>query len=153
MVSDGLLIERVFGLMAVKGFSEDHLIALGYSKERIISWRYTTRRPKAPDGFKIAAWLEVRPEYLYGRASDLEGLEAWEVASRCSLEMFCRNEPKLAPEARAIFEHYAQSPGAPRRVAHWKDLYERFFEPATRFGQRRWKEAQKMGRSSARPGS
>lgn len=151
MSDGGFSIERLFELMQVKGFTEADLAELGYNKERVDGWRYSTRRPKPPDAFKIAQWLQVPAEYLYGRASDLEGLPAWQVVTRASLDTFLKTDRTMPSEARAIFEHYADSPGAPRRAEHWKDLYERFFTPAARFGQQRWKEARKMGRSSVRP--
>jgi hypothetical protein len=151
MADNRFSIERALELMHVKGFTQAGLAELGYNDERVKSWRYTTRRPKSSDAFKIAAWLEVPPQYFHNLAPELEGLPAWKVAARCSLDVFLKGELGVAGDVRAIFEHYAEFPGAPRRAQSWKELYENSFVPAARFGQQRWKEARKMGKSSAKP--
>src|SRR5256885_1439433 len=105
MSDNGLQIERVWDLMAVKGFTDEDLIKLGFKKSRIRGWRYTTRRPEVDDVFKIADWLEAPPQYFYGREPHLEGLPAWKVASRTSLEFFLKNTRDVPPDGRTILEH------------------------------------------------
>jgi hypothetical protein len=87
---------------------------------------------------------------LFGLAADLESVPVWKVATRSSLDLFLKSEASIPLEARPIFENYAESLGAPRRSQHWRELYERLFVPATLFGQQRWKQARRMGRSAAR---
>ena len=74
--------------------------------------------------------------YLLGSPSELDGLDFDQAAARASLAFFLQAEgAKLPPNARQIFEQYAESQGAPKTVEQWRRLFRDFFLATVRYAQ------------------
>ncbi len=119
---------RVQILLEAKGLAIRDLVQAGFNR----NWIQGKRQPKAPDAVRLAAWLEVSTEFLFGAAPEYDGLEGWEVASRASLDIFLKRdaEGRRASAFRAELERHidAVRESAPRTITHWRaalDLFAR----------------------------
>lgn len=103
------------------------LYAQGFRK----GWIDRKRKPDEPlasEGAKVAQWLDVPLEYLVGAAPEYDNMDAWEVASRASLDLFLKRHPERADAAQfreALEDHFkVHRMQAPRTIAGWAVVYD-----------------------------
>lgn len=121
----------VVDLMGVKGLKKEAYSTEGFNRDWIRR-KSRSEKPRAPDAVRLAVWLEVPTELLFGAAPEYDGMAVWEIASRTSLEVFLKRHPEgrqLAQRRKAFEDHIAaQGEKAPRTVAIWAasvDLFAR----------------------------
>lgn len=137
MDGKGFNRSRLKGLIIAKGLHWTGLVGLGFHADRVKSWLYANRSPRTvEDALKIAEWLEVPVEYLFGFPTpQFDGLEVAAVASRASLDRFIASRRDLSHHVRQILEGYSNSPEGPRTISQWRTLYDEVLVPARGLGQ------------------
>jgi transcriptional regulator with XRE-family HTH domain len=141
--------ERLRGVMNVKELQRKDLITLGFGGPRVDKWLAGHRKPRDQALRKIADWLEVSVDYLFGRRPDLEELEFRGVAVRESLDTFLRQERQQIPqEVRPLLERIAESPKAPITVDQWRTQYQDVVLPSIQFGHHQGKTMRRMLRQT-----
>jgi len=116
-------------LLKTKGLTLEDYLRPGFSR----FWLQRTTRPEGPkprDAVRLAAWLDVPMEYLFGGAPEYRKMKPWEVAARASLDLFFKRHPE-GPEAarvrRDLEDHLAATrERAPKTVAAWADIFDAF---------------------------
>lgn len=138
--------DRLKGLMKVKGLKRKDFQTLGFGKSRSDSWLAGTRQPPADAGFKIAEWLQVPADYLYGRLSPLlDPLPFEQVAARASLDLFLQEDRDRIPRvAHDLYEQFARSPVAPRTLDGWRALAKDIVEPSFQFAVQQQRVMRRM---------
>src|SRR5262249_34170881 len=128
----GFIPVRVERLLEVKGrgFTLADCIAQGFARGWIQRKTHASPPGRPQDAIRLALWLEVPVEYLYGAAPEYDDMEAWEVAVRASLEIFFARHPE-GGEARGYrdhFENHIQLYGeaSPKTVATWAGWFDAF---------------------------
>ena len=122
--------DRVKNLMGAKRFSIDEYLDAGFDR----AWIQRKSKVVPPRDyrkiFRLALWLEVPAEYLVGAAPEYDGMPAWEVASRASLELFFKRhaEGREASQFRRDLENHraARGEAAPRTIATWAGVFDSF---------------------------
>src|SRR2546427_10069023 len=87
------IVSRVLGIMDVKDLDRNEYLSLGFKRGWIANRQKNPDEPKGQDLVRLAGWLEVPVEYLYGAAPEYDAMPTWEVASRASLEFFLKRNP------------------------------------------------------------
>ena len=126
----GFLPDRVIRLMQAKHLTIEEYEQQGFRRE----WIQREGRPAPPgrprDAIYLALWLEVPVEYIFGDAPEYDGLEAWTVAARASLEIFFsrHREGSDARRHRAHFENHIKDQGAnaPKTANAWAGWFDGF---------------------------
>jgi transcriptional regulator with XRE-family HTH domain len=144
-------MDVVQGLLTAKGLTRtDFATQLEFSGPQVASWFSTSRRPTTLDSFRIADSLEVPPQFLFGLATNYDGIEIWKVAAKSSLDHFLTTRRDVPGEIQQLFSDYTEFSSAPRRSAHWLELYENLFLPALRLSGRQNRRLQEMWKRPTR---
>lgn len=123
---------RVHGLLAVKGpgFTMRDYMAQGFSRGWIQRKTHASPPGRPEAAIRLALWLEVPVEYLFGAAPEYDRMEAWKVAALASLEIFFMRHPEGAEgrRHRLHFERHIEAYGAqsPKTVATWAGWFDGF---------------------------
>jgi hypothetical protein len=123
---------RLNGLMEVKGFERKHLVALGLQKPAMVDkWRAGTRGASVSDALRIAAWLDVCIDYLWGAPNRYDKYQEnyTLVAIYASLDTFLDltlEGQSTTDDIKTVLYEIASKPGAPvkreRWLATWRDV-------------------------------
>src|SRR6266446_155489 len=123
---------RVELLLAVKGpgFTVDDYVAQGIASGWIQRKTHASPQGRPHAAIRLALWLEVPVEYLFGAAPEYDSMEAWEVAARASLEILLKRHPEGA-DGRRYREHFenhirAYREQSPKTVAAWAGWFDAF---------------------------
>src|SRR2546427_228169 len=115
--------------MKAKNLTLDDYLKRGFSR----FWLQRTTRPEGPkpkDAVRLAAWLEVPMEYLFGGAPEYRRMRPWEVASHSSLDLFFKRhrEGREASRIRRDLEDHLEVmvKQAPKTVAAWAAAFDAF---------------------------
>ncbi|MGH7307059.1 MAG: hypothetical protein ACREK6_00015 [Candidatus Rokuibacteriota bacterium] len=123
---------RVNHLLTVKGpgFTMGDYIAQGFARGWVQRKTHASPPGRPHDAVRLALWLEVRVEYLFGAAPEYDSMETWEVAARASLEIFLMRHPEGADgrRYRDHFERHIEAYGerSPKTVATWAGWFDAF---------------------------
>lgn len=119
--------QHVVGLIEAKSLKTEAYLLEGF-KRGWIHRKGRLEKPRAPEAVRLAAWLEVPTEYLFGAAPEYDRMEAWEAASRASLDVFLKRHPERveARRFRDLLERHVDThrKRAPRTVAEWAALFD-----------------------------
>jgi len=124
------LPSRVESLMQAKRFSIDDYLAAGFDRNWI-QRRKELSPPGRPEGaIRLALWLEVPVEYLFGAAPEYDSMPAWEVAARASVDIFFKRHLE-GVEGRRYRDHFerhieAHRERSPKTVAAWAGWFDGF---------------------------
>jgi len=120
---------RVVALFKAKGWTMDEYLKRGFSR----FWLQRTTRPEGPkpqDAVRLAAWLEVPMEYLYGGAPEYRRMKPWEVAAHASLDLFFKRHAdgkEALPFRRELETHQAaRRERIPKTIEAWAGAFDIF---------------------------
>jgi len=144
--------QRVIDLMDAKTLTVEQYLAAGFKRD----WIHRKARidpPKISDAIDLAHWLNVPVEYLFGAAPEYDNKDAWEVASRASLDFFLRRHPErtAAKRFRMLLEDHVDThqQRAPRTASGWAVV----FDAMAKAARQAVEEYAKLERSAASPGA
>ncbi len=150
---------RLQPLLRVKGLDRTDLMShLHLKRSRVDSWLCGARRPSTEAGLRLANFLDVPLDYLYGgpSCSHLANLGPEEVATRASLDiLLLREEARFSADMRDHLRSFIKSAAAPRSVKEWQALISDIVEPSFHFALQRQELLRRMlpkGQSERRTG-
>jgi len=120
---------RVVALLKAKGWTMDDYLRRGFDR----FWVQRKTRvdgPKLKDAVRLAAWLEVPMEYLYGGAPEYTRMKPWEVAAHSSLDLFFKRHAdgrEAHPFRRELEARLAGPPArVPKTIEAWAGAFDSF---------------------------